>query len=175
MNMLILALNGLEVYVKEDIEGNKMVPNSNVINSDKVLEHSVRIVCAIIQSQGEGFKIQGNNLENMLKTAALSISNVQNMMFGTNVAAVDIESSVTDEYITCLEDGKKVKLLRKYLKRFGINAQDYIRKWNLPSDYKFVAPSYSRRRRDLAHKTQLGYIRQINKGKKDNVITKKAA
>lgn len=137
---------------------------ANDEQAEKIISKAVSIVSSIIQAQGFDFKTQ--NLETMIKSAASSVSNVYNMMFGATSAAVDIESSVTEDYIVCLENGAKVKMLRKYLKRFGMSAEDYRRKWSLPANYPFVAPAYSKRRRELAHKAKLGYMRQINGLKK---------
>ena len=71
--------------------------------------------------------------------------------------AVSIKKSVTDEYIVCLEDGKKLKMLKRHLSTsYGMTPDDYRAKWNLPSDYPMVAPAYARKRQELAKKIGLG-------------------
>lgn len=71
--------------------------------------------------------------------------------------AVSIRSSVKPDYIVCLEDGKKLKMLKRHLMtHFQMTPEDYRAKWNLPADYPMVAPSYAERRRELAHKIGLG-------------------
>ena len=71
--------------------------------------------------------------------------------------AVPISKSVTDDYIICLEDGKKLKMLKRYLRsQYGMSPEEYRRKWGLPADYPMVAPSYSRRRSDFAKEIGLG-------------------
>ncbi len=71
--------------------------------------------------------------------------------------AVPIRKSVTDEYIVCLEDGKKLKMLKRYLRtHHDMSPEEYRAKWNLPADYPMVAPAYARRRSELAKKIGLG-------------------
>ena len=71
--------------------------------------------------------------------------------------AVSIRASVKPDYIVCLEDGKKLKMLRRHLMtHYGMTPDDYRAKWNLPKDYPMVAPNYSERRRELAKEIGLG-------------------
>ncbi len=71
--------------------------------------------------------------------------------------AVSIRASIKPEYLVCLEDGKKMKLLKGYLKRvYGLSPGEYREKWNLPADYPMVAPTYTARRRELAMEIGLG-------------------
>jgi len=71
--------------------------------------------------------------------------------------AVSIRASVKPDYIVCLEDGKKLKMLKRHLMTsFGMTPEDYRAKWALPSDYPMVAPNYAEQRRALAVKIGLG-------------------
>lgn len=71
--------------------------------------------------------------------------------------AVPIEESVGDTYLICLEDGRRLKLLRRYLStRFNMTPAQYRAKWNLPPDYPMAAPSYSRERSAMARSIGLG-------------------
>ena len=71
--------------------------------------------------------------------------------------AVPIKKSVTADYIVCLEDGKKLKMLKRYLRaRHGLTPEAYRAKWNLPSDYPMVAPGYAARRSEFAKQFGLG-------------------
>ena len=73
------------------------------------------------------------------------------------VPAVAIRASVKPDYIVCLEDGKKLKMLRRHLMtHFGMTPDDYRAKWGLPADYPMVAPNYAETRRNLAKKIGLG-------------------
>ncbi|MDF0487741.1 MucR family transcriptional regulator [Sphingomonas sp. H39-1-10] len=71
--------------------------------------------------------------------------------------AVSIRSSVKPDHIVCLEDGKKLKMLKRHLMtHYQMTPADYRAKWNLPADYPMVAPSYAEQRRGLAKKIGLG-------------------
>lgn len=71
--------------------------------------------------------------------------------------AVSIRASIKPDYIVCLEDGKKLKMLKRYLRtNFNMTPEEYRARWNLPSDYPMVAPNYAEKRRDLAKKIGLG-------------------
>ena len=65
--------------------------------------------------------------------------------------------SVKPEYIVCLEDGKKLKMLKRHLKTaYNMTPDDYRKRWGLPSDYPMVAPNYAAKRSELAKKIGLG-------------------
>lgn len=71
--------------------------------------------------------------------------------------AVSIRASVKPDYLVCLEDGKKLKMLRRYLRtNFDMSPEEYRERWNLPADYPMVAPNYAETRRELAKKIGLG-------------------
>ena len=71
--------------------------------------------------------------------------------------AVPVRSSVKHDYIVCLEDGKKLKMLRRYLRtNYNMTPEEYRTKWGLPRDYPMVAPAYAEQRRGLAQKIGLG-------------------
>ena len=78
--------------------------------------------------------------------------------------AVPVGRSVQHDYIVCLEDGKRLKMLKRYLRsRFDMSPDDYRRRWNLAPDYPMVAPAYAARRSDFAKKIGLG--RGVRRGK----------
>jgi len=71
--------------------------------------------------------------------------------------AVPIKKSITPDYVICLEDGTRHKMMKRYLKTaFAMTPDQYRRKWNLPADYPVVAPNYARTRSALAKKSGLG-------------------
>ena len=71
--------------------------------------------------------------------------------------AVPIEDSVTDEHIICLEDGKKLQMLKRHLGTvYKMSLEQYKDRWNLPFDYPVVSPRYARRRSQIAKNTGLG-------------------
>ncbi|MDB2578758.1 MucR family transcriptional regulator [Tateyamaria sp.] len=70
---------------------------------------------------------------------------------------VPISESYTDDFIVCLEDGKKVTLLKRYLaKHFDLTPEQYIKKWGLPDDYPMVTMVYSKKRSKIAKEQGLG-------------------
>lgn len=71
--------------------------------------------------------------------------------------AVPINRSVSNDYIVCLEDGAKLKMLKRYLRsRYNLSPEEYRRKWGLPADYPMVAPAYAARRSEFARQIGLG-------------------
>ncbi len=75
--------------------------------------------------------------------------------------AVPIKKSITPNYMICLEDGKKLKMLKRHLKtQYDMTPEEYRERWGLPSDYPMVAPNYADQRRELAKKIGLGRSRK---------------
>lgn len=71
--------------------------------------------------------------------------------------AVPVKKSVTPDYIVCLEDGRKLKMLKRHLKTaYNMSPEEYRERWSLPADYPMVAPNYARQRSSLAKKIGLG-------------------
>lgn len=88
---------------------------------------------------------------------------LQELANGEDVAAVElnpavpIRKSVTDDFIICLEDGKKLKMLKRHLMTsYGMTPEEYRAKWGLKPDYPMVAPNYAAKRQELAKKIGLG-------------------
>jgi predicted transcriptional regulator len=99
------------------------------------------------------------------------IQNVHSALSGLSAApavqetkqepAVSVRASVKPDYIVCLEDGKKLKMLKRHLMtHYQMTPEDYRAKWNLPADYPMVAPNYAEQRRSLAKKIGLGTARR---------------
>ena len=71
--------------------------------------------------------------------------------------AVPIKKSITPDFLICLEDGKKLKMLKRHLKtNYNMTPEEYREKWSLSSDYPMVAPNYTSQRSSLAKKIGLG-------------------
>lgn len=91
--------------------------------------------------------------------------------------AVSVRSSVKPDYIICLEDGKKLKILKRHLMTsYGLTPDEYREKWNLPADYPMVAPNYAAFRKALAHQNGLGQktTRRAGKAAKSAASTVKS-
>jgi predicted transcriptional regulator len=75
--------------------------------------------------------------------------------------AVPVKRSVNNDFIVCLEDGKKFKSLKRHLRtQYGLSPEEYRDKWGLPADYPMVAPNYARARSNLAKQMGLGQQRR---------------
>ena len=75
--------------------------------------------------------------------------------------AVPTKKSITNDYIICLEDGKKFKSLKRHLRtQYNISPEEYREKWGLPADYPMVAPNYAKARSQLAKQMGLGQQRR---------------
>ncbi len=113
--------------------------------------------------------VSNNNVD--VEEVPALISNVYGALAGLGQAAavveklpepaVSIRSSVKPDYIVCLEDGKKLKMLKRHLMtHYNMTPEDYRARWNLPADYPMVAPNYAEQRRSLAKKIGLGTKRR---------------
>ncbi|MCV0387758.1 MAG: MucR family transcriptional regulator [Nitrobacter sp.] len=81
--------------------------------------------------------------------------------------AVSVRASVKPDYLVCLEDGKKLKMLKRYLRtNYDMSPEEYRERWNLPADYPMVAPNYAEKRRELAKKIGLGRQPGQKRGRK---------
>jgi predicted transcriptional regulator len=81
--------------------------------------------------------------------------------------AVPVKKSVTDSYVVCLEDGKKLKMLKRYLRtRYNLSPEEYRAKWGLPADYPMVAPNYAAQRSEFAKKIGLGRAKTSPRGRR---------
>lgn len=109
---------------------------------------------------------------------ALLVKNVHGALSGLSTVeviavplepAVPIRNSIKKDHIVCLDDGKKLKMLKRHLMtHYGMTPDDYRTKWGLPADYPMVAPDYAEVRRTLAKKIGLG--RAPGSGRKKKVV-----
>jgi len=85
--------------------------------------------------------------------------------------AVSIRASIRPEYLVCLEDGKKMKMLKRHLMTaYGMTPEAYRERWGLPADYPMVAPDYAEKRRELAKKIGLGRKPGQKRGRRKAVV-----
>lgn len=100
--------------------------------------------------------------------ALMGLSSAKSAPEATPEPAVPVRSSIKRDYIVCLEDGKKLKMLKRHLMtHYGMTPDDYRAKWGLSADYPMVAPAYAEQRRDLAKAIGLG--RAPGSGRKKKV------
>jgi predicted transcriptional regulator len=87
--------------------------------------------------------------------ATLQVADIQ--ASSNSKPAIAIRRSITPDFLVCLEDGRKLKMLKRHLRTsYDMTPEEYRYKWNLPSDYPMVAPNYAKRRSDFAKKTGFG-------------------
>ncbi len=79
----------------------------------------------------------------------------------TLVPAVTIKKSVHEDYIVCLDDGKRFKSLKRHIGQLGMTPEQYRAKWGLPADYPMVAPAYAKARSELAKGLGFGLKRRM--------------
>ncbi|MEM7491873.1 MAG: MucR family transcriptional regulator [Pseudomonadota bacterium] len=93
--------------------------------------------------------------------ATLNGLSVDPATVGIKTPAVPIKRSITEDYLICLEDGKKFKTLKRHLRsKYDMTPDQYREKWGLPPDYPMVAPSYAEKRSSLAKEIGLGRSRK---------------
>lgn len=131
---------------------------------DTLIAATSQIVSAyIVNRPGEQMNITGMTADvfAMLRGLAQNESAVAPMAAAPRSAqrpVVSVEDSVKADYLICLEDGKRVKMLKRYLKTaYNLSPEEYRARWSLPANYPMVAPNYAKVRSQLAKDIGLGH------------------
>ncbi len=137
--------------------GNMTYDPGNSILHPKILRLTTQIVAAYVRNNS----IAISKIPAVIEFVYTSLSSLDDLDPAAANAkqqpAVPIEKSVTANYLICLEDGKKLKMLKRHLRTFhGLRPEDYRAKWGLSPDYPIVAPNYAKKRSALAKKIGLG-------------------
>jgi predicted transcriptional regulator len=127
------------------------------LSSEDLLRLSAEIVAAYVSQNS----IPAANIPDLVRNVHGAISGLGSAQPVKSAEkqkpAVPVSRSIQDDYIVCLEDGKKLKMLKRYLRsRYDMSPEEYRRKWSLPPDYPMVAPAYAARRSDFAKQIGLG-------------------
>ncbi len=122
--------------------------------SPELLEHTTKIVAAHISHNA----MPAADLPGLIATVHETLAKLgTEEAAGKPKPAVPIKQSVKPEYIVCLEDGKKHKVLKRHLKTaHGMTPTEYRERWGLPRDYPLVSPNYTKQRSQLAKNIGLG-------------------
>ncbi len=122
--------------------------------SVELLEHTTRIVAAHVSHNA----IPAADLRRLIATVHETFAKLgPEEPAAKPTPAVSIKRSVNPEYIVCLDDGKRFKMLKRHLKTaYNMTPAEYRERWGLPSDYPMVAPNYAATRSKLAKKIWLG-------------------
>ncbi|MDF2366481.1 MucR family transcriptional regulator [Sneathiella sp.] len=105
-------------------------------------------------------QIENSELVDVIKTVYSSLASLDAEAESEQAElkpAVPIKRSIQNDYLICLEDGKQLKMLKRYLRsNYDMTPEEYRAKWNLPPDYPMVAPAYAKRRSQFAKEFGLG-------------------
>ena len=120
---------------------------------------TARVVAAFVSNH----VVPANDLPDLVRSVHSALSRLSGPVEPATAAApapvpaVPIRKSVHPDFIICLEDGKKMKMLKRHLaNRYNMTPEQYRARWNLPADYPMVAPAYAEKRRELAKAIGLG-------------------
>ena len=118
------------------------------------------LTAEIVSSHVANNTVAVSDLPNLIANVYMALSNLGDVVEAEKPKqepAVSVRSSVKPDYIVCLEDGKKLKMLKRHLMtHFNMTPSEYRAKWNLPADYPMTAPNYALQRQELAKKIGLG-------------------
>ncbi len=130
--------------------------NENEISSAELLSLTADIVAAHVSNNSVATAELPVLIDQVYKTLA-SVGGEPEPVEEKPVPAVSVKKSVTPDYIVCLEDGKKLKMLKRHLKTaYDMSPEEYRDRWDLPADYPMVAPNYAKQRSKLARAIGLG-------------------
>lgn len=137
---------------------NNMSENAtDKISHDDILRMAVDVVAAYVSKN----PLPAGQIPEVLQTVYASLTQLDPQTPDVKPEAprpaVPVKKSVTPDYIVCLEDGKKLKMLKRHLRTtYNMTPDEYRAKWSLPADYPMVAPNYAAQRSDFAKKIGLG-------------------
>lgn len=126
-------------------------------NSNLILKLTTQIVSAYVSYNC----VDSKNLPELIQKVTNSLCDVagneKEAFIRPLEPAVPINKSVTPDYIICLEDGKKLKMMKRHLKlSYNLTPEEYRTRWGLPENYPMSAPSYSKKRSEMARNLGLG-------------------
>lgn len=141
--------------------------DTHLSRTDEILKLASDIVAAYVSNN----PVPVADLPGMIKSVHTTLGGLTSATSSdtasTQKPAVPVKKSITPEYIVCLEDGKKLKMLKRYLRsRYSLTPDEYRTKWGLAADYPMVAPNYAAQRSEFAKKIGLGRSAPVTKGRR---------
>jgi predicted transcriptional regulator len=132
-------------------------PGNSVLSNDELMRMTSEIVSSFVSNN----PVTTDGLPEVIRSVYRTVSGLagpsEKAADEKPKPAVPVGKSVTTDYIICLEDGRKLKMLKRYLRsRYDMSPDEYRRRWGLGADYPMVAPSYTERRSEFAKKIGLG-------------------
>jgi predicted transcriptional regulator len=142
-----------------DLEGFSMRDAADDMELDA--EDALRMTVDIVASFVANNKVNPEQLTDLIRSVHKTVSTLssgqEEKVQERPKPAVAINKSVHHDFIVCLEDGKKLKMLKRHLRStYGMSPDDYRKRWNLPADYPMVAPAYAAKRSAFAKSIGLG-------------------
>lgn len=143
------------------------VSENQLARSDDLLKFASDIVAAYVANN----PIPVAEIPGMIRSIHATLGSLAGGMATDGASAlkpaIAVKKSITPEYIICLEDGKKLKMLKRYLRsRYSLSPEEYRTKWGLPADYPMVAPNYAAQRSEFAKKIGLGRTAPASKSRR---------
>lgn len=145
------------------------MPN-NLPNNEEMNETLITLTADIVSAHVANNSVAVNDLPHLIANVHSALAGLGGRVEEAPVKqepAVSIRSSIKPDYVVCLEDGKKLKMLKRHLMtHYQMTPDEYRQKWGLNADYPMVAPNYAEQRRALAKKIGLGTKRRRSPAKK---------
>ena len=127
------------------------------ISREHILRITVEIVTAYVGHNQQSAAAIPEIIQTVYNTLSGLADDVAKAVPEVRKPAIPVRRSVTPDFLFCLEDGRKMKTLKRHLRTtYNLTPHEYRSRWNLPSDYPMVAPNYAKRRSDFAKKIGLG-------------------
>ena len=135
--------------------------NEDHTNDNELLRMTAKIVASYVGNNS----LSADQVSEIIRIVSSALKQLEQGENGADKAAgkpaVPIRRSITPDYIICLEDGRKLKMLKRHLRTtFSMTPDEYRARWGLPADYPMVAPNYAKRRSEFAKKIGLGQKRR---------------
>jgi predicted transcriptional regulator len=146
-------------------EGAPTSPDTAKIALDSLVQDNdpdfLRLACQIVSAYVSNNAVAAADLPGMIRSVHAALGELERdrngLLSNANIPAVPIKKSIGADHLVGLEDGKKLKMLKRYLRaQFSMTPDEYRAKWGLPTDYPMVAPNYAAQRSRLAKEIGLG-------------------
>jgi predicted transcriptional regulator len=132
-------------------------PGNSVLSNDEVMRMTSDIVSSFVSNNPVTTESLPDVIRSVYRTMSGLAGAPEKAVEEKPKPAVPVSKSVTNDFIICLEDGRKLKMLKRYLRsRYDMSPDEYRRRWGLAADYPMVAPNYTQRRSEFAKKIGLG-------------------
>jgi len=130
---------------------------NSALSNDEVMRMTAKIVASLVSNNPVNMESLPEVIRSVFIAVAGLTASSEPKPEERPKPAVPVGRSVTADHIVCLEDGRKLKMLKRYLRsRYDMSPDDYRRRWGLGPDYPMVAPSYTQRRSEFAKRIGLG-------------------